>query len=556
MSNTLKKIILEKRQSGQELTKKDFGNSCLSNYKSGEYQYPEAGNLIAPWVAINFVDAGNRSDIKGTAAITVSNHSSESTDPKHCAVIKSFNFGHSDGISAKVIIQDTQGGNFEVFMRHLISDWTCTGRLRSTASLSAIFQFGWVKSGCVEPVPEARSPVYYGVCYSVDASFSEGKINFEIDIRDLTSYMFEGSATWSDGGSGQQSMYFLHALKTLLSDSNASGSPAVSQISFKLNDTKFLNINSKTNLDAKNEDLPELFNAGTTDEEKRLGIKGPWQSHGKNKIEIAKKWSVTSPSINNKPWVITYNPEVKGGEILFQEELTITDCNNKNDEYFDKNSLGTYIVNGGNHSRVLEFNPTIKWNFAQLVGTTAGAMGELSTNSFDTEGGKNPGSTCVPADENKGAGLITSTSTPDIILDAEGSDGVKADALNESIHQSVNVANFSSIEADLVIIGDPVFCPPIFCKSKYISIIVINPFHIESSTFNKTSIKDWYISLPPCNQVLSSKAWTVQSVSHQIDSGKYTTTIGVKLVAPGIEISKNQKLGGWSNGWKPPSCQS
>jgi hypothetical protein len=38
---------------------------------------------------------------------------------------------------------------------------------------------------------------------------------------------------------------------------------------------------------------------------------------------------------------------------------------------------------------------------------------------------------------------------------------------------------------------------------------------------------------------------------HRIDSGSFTTTIGVELSAPGIHFPSTGSFGGWTGGWKP-----
>ena len=62
---------------------------------------------------------------------------------------------------------------------------------------------------------------------------------------------------------------------------------------------------------------------------------------------------------------------------------------------------------------------------------------------------------------------------------------------------------------------------------------------------------DW-LADPICNDVLSNRAWLVRSVTHRISEGKFSTTFGVYLVTPGIDIDIDEPLGGvGSGGWKP-----
>lgn len=530
--------------SGKENFEKPEG--CILGYQSKEFQYAQSGHLLAPWVAITFVDTALKSK-DDPSVITVSNQSSQSTDPPNCAVIKSFTFGHSDGIECKVIIHDTHGGNFEEFMRHLLTDWYCT--IQNTAQVYMKFQFGWVKSGCTEPIPASMSPCYYCMCMEVNTNFSEGKFIFEISGKDLGHTMPEGSAEWETGGEGQESVYLTDAITQFMTDPNSPG-PNISEIHFEIG-TDLPPIKFGPN-QAGNKDKVPLFNVGTTDEEKFYGRKTFYQAHGKNKLEVIKKWVLENPSSSGKPWIMKNNPE-GNGIIIFQEVLgDPANGQNLDDSYFDNLSLGTFIVNGGPMSPVIEFNPKIKWNFAMITAGASGNAGDLNANPLDTPGGKNPGSEAIPKDKfTKGAGQPTGTQTSDAKLN-EGGKPVVEDAKMEALESLVNPITFHSISADLVINGDPAFCPPRFAMRTYVSIVLINPFHISQEGGGPCG--DWYLAEQPCNHVLSNKGWIVMSVTHQIDAGKYTTNINVVLQAPGADYDKDANLGGWTKGWKPNQC--
>jgi hypothetical protein len=515
-------------------------------YQSNEFQHPQAGHLLAPWVAIDFVDTALRPSNQGaSSAITVSNLSSESTDPSNCAVIKSFSCGHADGMDVRVVIHDTHGGNFEEFMRHLLTDWNCT--IINSAQVVMRVQFGWVKSGCKEPIPSSRSPCYYVVCRSIETNYSEGKFIFEITGKDLGTIMPEGSAEWNKGGQGVEGVYFLDAVTEFMTSSTSPG-PNVNRVIFEINNVQYPFSSS----DPRRPEINLFKIKGGTEDEQKFGKKGSWQSHGKNKIEAVKKWAIDNPSVNEKPWNIKYDPTVLGGAFLFQEVLDESDCFDKNDEFFDSNSLGTYIVNGGPMSPVVEFNPKINWNFAMMTGGAAGLMGDRNANPTQLEGSKNPGAKCLPkSEDNKGAGQATSTSTSDNQHE-QGDDSQKDDAERKASEAIISPIAFHSISADLVIVGNPNFCPPRNSMRKFISIVLINPFHIAKEGGGPNG--DWYLASQSCNHVLSNKGWIIMAVTHQIDAGKFTTTINVKLPAPGADYAKDRSLGGWNKGWKPPKC--
>lgn len=526
-------------------------NSCINEYIGQKgFTYPETGELLAPWVAIDFVDSQTKNSATGTtsagAVVTVSNQSSDGTDPKHCAIIKSFSLGHSDGTDVRVTIHDTHGGLFEEFMKHLQTDWFCLKT--PTPTLLMRVQFGWVKSGCKEPMPSARSECYYVFCNSVETNYAEGKIIFEIVGRDICFNMPEGSAQFQTGGNGDKAEYFINALKTFLTDPS-SPAPNIPIFKFVLTNNKgeqivhAIDFNSNTS-----ENKTDFFNLPTK-KEKLLGRFGKYNAQGLNKLEAIQKWAAINPSINDRAWRLLYNTNVNPGELIFFE-VASPNCDNQGDAYFDALNEGTYIVNGGPSSPVIEFNPKLKWNFPSLTGAS-GAMGQNKVADImvkDEVGAQNPGHPCLKRDKVEGAGQITGTEVHESKLE-EGDGATRSDAQLKAEFKKFNPIVPESISADLVVIGDPVFCPPMFAVgTKFISIVIINPFHIVPN--GDGDCGEW-LALPACNPVLSNKGWKVTSVTHQIDAGKYTTTIGVNLPSPGIELYADKRFGGWVKGWKP-----
>ncbi len=70
-----------------------------------------------------------------------------------------------------------------------------------------------------------------------------------------------------------------------------------------------------------------------------------------------------------------------------------------------------------------------------------------------------------------------------------------------------------------------------------------------------TQASSKWLAKPTCNEVLSNKGWICKSITHKIEAGKYTTTIGVYLTAPGVDSPPNTPLGSWTGGWHPtPQC--
>src|SRR6185437_8328740 len=104
-----------------------------------------------------------------------------------------------------------------------------------------------------------------------------------------------------------------------------------------------------------------------------------------------------------------------------------------------------------------------------------------------------------------------------------------------------------SITAELKIQGNPAFADPILFTQRTISIIVINPFHIKRGIDNECG--DW-LQAETCNKVLSNKRWWVTGVVEDIREGSYTTTLKVRLDAPGVDVSFGEPLGASESGFE------
>jgi hypothetical protein len=505
---------------------------CIDKYACKSLKLPEEGETLGPFVTIDFVDSF--SGVGTGHSVTVGNKSSTSTDPEHCAVIKSFNFGSADGGKCVVTIHDTQGGNFVAFMKHLLKDWTCLKE--SSAGIYMKVQFGWTKSNCDSKGAANVSVPYYFICSTVESTFSQGKFIFDITGTDVCSYMFQGGIESQQGGEGEKSIHLLDALNNLLITSKVA--PNIKKIKFEL---------------IEENDLYYLFDA--EDNESRLkGPKGKYIANGINKMEVAKSWVDQSRSINGRPWVPQYNFEVMGGELIFREHR-IDPCNLKE---WDANCIGTYVVNAGKYSPVIEFNPKVNWNF-NGVGPV-GLGGNSSDQKLDAmqadgepekDGSKHPGEKCMPRSMVEGAGTVQTVNPSETMVDIYGKEASKKVAENQALaKKAITIDAYSGITADLVVVGDPLIVKPHEIYLKNVAIVLINPFHIEST--NK-ECGDW-LAKPSCNEVMSNKGWIIKAVNHSITAGMYTTTLSVDLAHPGVQFPNPQPLGEWAGGATLPKC--
>lgn len=509
---------------------------CWDTWNQAGYKLPETGHVLAPWVAISFYDM---SDTK-VPAITVSNHSSESTSPKHSAVIKSFTYSYMDGSKVSALIHDVQGGSFETFMKHLAKDWLCIKN--NLTGIYMKFSFGWVKSNCKIPAPDAVSPCYFAIIDAIETNFSEGKFIFDVTGVDAGHRVPEGATEFERGGEGIKGIHFMDAAKEYACRHQG---PNFGSIDFRRREGKKIFSSNKGD---------DIFWSPTNDKNERIkGIKSKYISHGRDKLHTLRAWASTNTSINRRSWIPVYDSTIpSGGELVFWE-LEHPECNTFNPDL----SIGTYIVNGSKSSPVIEFNPKIRWNFAGVTSTGGAGPGDQGAKTTDLEGNKNPGHKCLTREETDGAGVKTETVTGDGLQDTLGKNANKEDMANDhSDKKAIQIDTYEKIGADLVVVGDPTLPQPVLAKQYYVSIVLINPFAIIPHTgfvMRNLSCGEW-LSGPPCNSVLSNNAWHIEGISHSIEAGKFISTIRVSLATPGVNIATNLPFGASALGWKPVMC--
>lgn len=529
----------------------------LGEKYSGSFQcvqkLPESGNVLAPWVAIQFLINGGEGG--AGSIITVGNDSSPEGQPKNGAVIKSFTFGHSDGVTVRVTIHDQAGGSFQVFMDNLFKDWKCA---KSKGTLNEMrFQFGWAKAGCPFPYPDACSPCYHAIMDSIETTFMEGKFIAEITGKDLPSRMFEGGTDTDQGGEGKDGKCLKTAIYDLLV--NDESGPNIADVAFKtymggvVKDIGFEYYDIECEETCDGEEIDKRHRLAPEKDCTNKGPKGKWITSGEDKLSIARRWLSGWRTQNKKSWIEVFDPTVQGGRIVYWEDRKPV-CHDQGDGYWQPTCCGKYIVNGGMKSPVLEFNPKIRWDFSRMQ-SNGGGNSSGSTNPMQTEGSKSPGrSDCntLTRERIPGAGATWQTTNPEAQIEFWGPENAtKYEHLGNQAFARAQESSLTAnpIEADLVVVGDPNLVEPIFAKQqKNVGITFINPYYLTRST--NSSRPDW-LAIPCVNPVLTNLAWTITGCTHNIEAGRYTTTLTVRLAAPGLEGDVGTSLGLYSGGWKP-----
>lgn len=543
----------------------NFLVGCAANYKCGGQRKcypvtgigagstfcgPQDGFTLSPWVRVKFTSDQGRE-------VTVGNLSSP--ENQNLAVIKDFEFSGADGVQVSVTIHDQRGGSFVKFMDDLITDAKCL----NPSGIRMKTQWGWVKTNCEgfsigEPV--VKSGEHHVLPLNVECSFSGGKFMFTITGTDMGLRMFEGRAKVIIGEKGKE-VCLEDALRELFTESCGP----------KVKTVDFLNKDLTPGICWEKQDCGECTAEGGTNK----GPKGVWEGEARSKIDIANAWIRNNgKTINGHSCRVTYDSEAPGGKIVIIEDAKPTPGESRD---WDRLCIGTYIVNGGYRSSVIQFNPRIKWVF---TGVGAGTGGETGTNS--AHGGLEDGGE-VKGDE-RSATLIKPyiecvgteiSSPPDANADDREGRTAEADTADAAIkhNKALNLLH-DVIEADLVIVGDPTLPRPLELNNiRTVSIVFINPYHlISADQFNlvvdaqptginparvrtDSACGEW-LAEPTCNEVLSNKAWWIKQVTHKISAGSYQTTLRVYLAGPGTDLECFDPLGGvGSQGWKPKCCQ-
>jgi len=491
---------------------------CTTQHSCGNLKTVESGHVLSPWVKCIFRGGGGQQ-------VTVGNHSSP--ELKNSAVIKSFNFGISDGGECKITIHDQMGSSLHVFLKNMVK------QLQDQQDWFIIIQWGWTKSGCPTPPPSSISRRHYLQLRYIETNFVQGKFIHEITAFDTMNLAVEGGYEPIIGeDAAYQKVYLKDALQKLFTEEPY---PIVTSI-------KYCRLNKSTG----EVQCGIGFLEGGTGDDVGKGPKFAWKGNSANKLETARRWIAPWVTDQNKTFVMTYETLVDGGEVIFWER-PVFDCDEVATSDF---CIGTYIVNGGADTPVIEFNPRIKWGFAGLP-ANGGNIPVATVEDVASPKNKAQGVThCITQSRTnqKGAGQVISIPTPDVARAVAGpqATGIAMDGQAKQIIQDSVWIMDSGIMADMTIVGDPNLPTQSegVILGKTIAIAFVNPFHLLP---HPSGCGDWLAS-PPCNEVLSNKNWQILKLSHKIEGGTYTTSFTLRLISPGFDAGLGSPIGGAPDG--------
>jgi len=477
---------------------------CISNYLCKSLETPPQAESFAPWCWVKFGQESNK--------ITVGNESF--VGDRNTAIIKSLEVGWENTPSVKVEIVDEAGGTLGAVADALRK---CIKRVGKGSEL--IFQWGWIMSRCNSPKPELiKSPTFRASIHQIDVNYSEGKIKY---IIEAVAYDKLLEVMREDGikGSDEYPTDIESAIENLCAQEPAIRVRYVElQPDGKLKDVKFEW--------ARTKDPPIAV----------------WQSDNLNRLSTIMHWLGPfriKDGKCDKGIIPFFSPDKPDELVLLKDPQP-----GPGESQGCQNSLGTFIVNGGKCSSVIEFTPTM--NIINAI-NTFGVGGDTSgPNKSSNQFAENE--RCEDATkQGVEAGTQLQATITQQAFDSYGVKVANEENLKSEIaHNRANIVTSivnPGVEADLKIVGNPDarFCQ--FQNSSVISVVVINPFAIRGP-----GCGDW-LAKPQCNELFTNRLWHIKAINHSITLGSYTTTLKIYITSQGsVNVSSGTPLGGLGSG--------
>lgn len=479
---------------------KDFlsppGSEALS-FKSVDLDYA----VLTPYVEVVVSSAEGKK-------ITVGPNS---MSPDNTVSILSFEYGSvgasgNGGLSMKIELIDEKGGEFYSFAESL---WKCMQSEGSSNTISV--KWGWIGVNCDgSPKPILINQPVKGILIMLDVSFAEGKFKYTLNATDIGP--ITAAAKNADTfGSTDKWIPIKQAIEELCDTA-----PKCKVVFKNLKDPK----------------SEFKWHDGTKD-----GPKNYWPCKLGSKIQVINSWIHDMTSSEGKGFIVVNDNTASEPTLIVSERIV------PEENYMAAKdlSLGTFIVNGGECSLVLDFNTNFNWL--------------LGMHSFNIGGTIDPNGKAVNADakydedtkapQQENAGLGTSTVINQRVNDIRSQDEageatVKAN--QEALKSMAAPGGAANIEAQLRIMGVPKddFVHPVFNGKIFCGVIVINPFALQAG---EGGCANW-LQTSLCNKVLSNPFWIIKGVNHMIKDGNYTTTFKLTLAAPMIQFTPDSPLGG------------
>ena len=462
---------------------------------------------MAPFVKIKLMSNGR--------TITVGNKSMPSDNT---AVIKSIEFGFIDSNEGKVEIIDEEGSKLTNF---LDSVQTCTNAFNVGAQME--YQIGWVYTQCGSNTGGyAPSPWMRGIILKVSTNVSNGVIRFTIHFSTshaITQGMRQDQIFGEEEGG--KTMTIDDAIRQL-----AAKPPAIN--------IKFGYYNESG----------ELIYV-----EKHKWVndtpKAAWHGDSQNKYSTIIKWLEgfrIDDGPKGKGAILTHDPSTPN------DLLVLRDPQPADGESYNPNlSAGTFLVNGGKCSNVLEFSPSFDFVSAMAHFSSGGSTaGGMKSEPIKKEDEKPSAESCQTKDTGKQqTGTASQPAHRVHGPDNAGEETNKSQIAHDRASRLVSVSG-SPIKAELRLVGvvDPEFYQII--QGKTCGIVVISPFYIQNT---KAGSCGDFLKKADCHPFFSNSTWLILGINHAVQEGSFVTTLSVMLPVSSVQLDLGQPLGANQSGY-------
>lgn len=493
---------------------------CKQNNPINISDMKKVGAIYAPYASIEFNVDGE------IFKVTVGNQSSAAAENRAC--ITSFQYGFetdNQGLGAEIEIVD-HGGLLDRPLTLAIK--------KSVAKLDAVtIDFGWIvrsdsnKVGLISTSSNQEKIKLF--IQKIDESLEGSSVKYKLKLVTQLYYDRQVSINKSFG-TEKQKISLKEAIKQCLQQIECT------PVFLDKDGKEFLEVGRDQN------GQPIMIPAFQFPKDGAwpASFDGPlnaWKCNNQSPLNAIRSW-LNSITTDRGRGVIFQAEEYDPQTIIIREASVFeNDCKSVI-QGFDRPI--SYVVNGGNCSPVLEFNPSFSWYGGGAANAEAGGI----------SGGAHSAKQVMNQDNRTGEGKKTDEVGPLTFASIPNDQTnwrpplLVADKTSEAFQVQFDAnkdgenltKGGGQIDAELKIIGDVRYSSPINVYGRGITLLVINAFYNSQCK---------WITKSNLNSALSSSFWRIFGVSHSIAEGGFVTTLKLKLFTPNISVGAKKTINGF-----------
>ena len=473
---------------------------CISSYQCGPKIDPPPWAVLAPYIKVTF----------GGGELTVGNHSSPAN--QNMAIVTGLTVGFSNGFMAKIEITDQEGGAFYNFFNNL------TKCVKDTKDIT--LDYGWIGRDCDGNVckktlsTDTQGPSHV-VPIKMKVEKAAGSFHYTLECVDIGA-VASAAKTEDDYGDDQFNRLTLKQ--------------AIIQLCKKEPPTMNVEFIRK---------VPGCGEQTWDFEAINDPPKSGWKTNNQSKPQVINQWIRPYKTNKGKGILIVHDDTKPNTLVLLEDNSPECDSQGK----CDSPNYGTFIVNGGNCSNVLDFSPSMDWVTAWGQKISGGEGGSPVSAQTIKNKGKLPDSD--GCGDRSHVGIVGGSLIENHARENYGEEVIEETIRSQNAHQYANsiFAGSTAVEAELKVMGiiADEYTHVLKSIGGFVSIVYINPYYVSNE---KDGDCPKWLAQPMCNQALSSTNWQIMEINHEITAGHFYTKLKVKLGAPGIDMNSGQLMGG------------